>query len=197
VTTEIAGGSYDQPVSNLPPAPSVPPPWPTAMSSQAGRRPRWVALASLVVAFVAMGIAIAALFRPLPENKPHAAAPTPTYTDRQIADAKANVCASYDNVHRALLLSSARNGGNDATAILAVATSGRQVLDVGSRYLLATLSEEPATPSELASAVRKLANQYQELVIKYLDGLTNSDAELQPLLQASDEATSTIERLCK
>ncbi|OBK42055.1 hypothetical protein AWC13_00320 [Mycobacterium kubicae] len=57
--------------------------------------------------------------------------------------------------------------------------------------------EEPATPSELAAAVKKLADTYQEMVIGYLDGLTNSDAELQPLLQTSDDATSTIERLCK
>jgi hypothetical protein len=175
----------------------MPPPWPKGVSDQAARLPRWLAFFSLMASFVAIGIAIGAWVRPLSAHDTSRAAPIATYTDQQIADAKAKVCASYDKVHRALLLSSARNGGSDPTAILTVATSGRQVLDAGSRYLLNKLSEEPAAPSELATAVRKLANQYQELVISYLDGLTNSDAELQSSLQASDDAISTIERLCK
>lgn len=148
----------------------------------------------LAVALVAVGVAVAAWFRPLPDNTP---APASTYTDQQVADAKAEICAAFEKVHRALALSSRRNGGSDPTAILAVATSGRQVLDSGSRYLLTKLSEEPATPSELAEAVRRLANLYQELTISYLDGLTNSDAELKPLLSGSDDAALTIDRLCK
>lgn len=184
-------------VSSLPPAPSGPPPWPKGTSDQ-GRRPlHWLAVISLTASFIAIGIAIGAWVRPLAANDTSRAAPIVAYTDQQIADAKTKVCASYDKVHRALLLSSARNGGSDPTAALAVATSGRQVLDAGSRYLLTKLSEEPATPTELATAVRKLANQYQELVINYLGGLTNSDAELQPALQASDDASSTVERFCK
>jgi hypothetical protein len=71
------------------------------------------------------------------------------------------------------------------------------VLDAGSRYVISKLSEEQATSPELAAAIRSLANAYQELAISYLDGLTNSDAELQPVLQAADDASSAIERLCK
>jgi hypothetical protein len=173
------------------------PPWPNAMPAKAGRAPRWLALISLTTALVAIGVAIGAWVRPLPGNDTSRTPPIVAYTDQQIAEAKAKVCASYDKVHRALVLSSARNGGSDPTAVLAVATSGRQVLDTGSRYLLTKLSEEPATPSELVTAIRKLAAQYQELVIYYLDGLTNSDTELQPALRASDDAITTIERLCK
>ena len=54
-------------------------------------------------------------------------------------------------------------------------------LDAGSRYLLAKLAEEPATPPDLATAVRNEANAYQEVLIGYLDGLTASDPECNRL----------------
>jgi hypothetical protein len=114
-----------------------------------------------------------------------------------VDDAKSKVCAAYEKVHHALVLSSARTGGSDPTAVLGVATSGRQVLDAGSRYLISKLSEEPSTSPELATAIRNYAGAYQELAISYLSGLTNSDAEVQPVLQAADDASATIERLCK
>ena len=65
------------------------------------------------------------------------------------------------------------------------------------RYLLATLAQEPATPAELAAAVRKQANAFQEILINYLDGIYKSDPGMQPALNAADEATDTIQRLCK
>ncbi|MDT5224992.1 MAG: hypothetical protein QOG19_2399, partial [Mycobacterium sp.] len=109
---------------------------------------------SLGIALLAIGVAIGPWFRPLPKNEPP---PAPTYSSQQVADAKAKVCAAYGKVHRALILSADRNGGSDTTAILAVATSGRQVLDAGSRYLMTKLSESPATPRDLDTAMRKLA----------------------------------------
>jgi hypothetical protein len=185
-------------VSNpLDPSAVPPPPWPSGMPPRPKRPAPWLALISLMVALLAICLAIGAWFRPSPDNKPPPVASAPSYTDQQVADAKTKVCAAYDKVHRALVLSSARNGGNDPNAILGVATSGRQVLDAGSRYLITKLSEEPATSSELAGAIRNLANAYQELTVSYLDGLTNSDAELQPTLQAADDSSSKIERLCK
>jgi hypothetical protein len=71
------------------------------------------------------------------------------------------------------------------------------VLDAGSRYLITKLSEEQAVSPDLATAIRNLANAYQELAISYLDGLTNSDTELQPPLRAADDASAAIEQLCK
>ena len=185
---------YDPSVSHVPPAHPDPPPWPTVAVPARSAPSRWLAAASLGVALLAIGIAIGAWFRPLPKAEPPAA---PTYSSQQVADAKGKVCAAYAKVHRALTLSAERSGGSDPTAVLAVATSGRQVLAVGSRYLISKLSEAPATPPDLGRATQKLANAYQELTIGYLDGLTNSDSELKLLLQESDEATSVIERLCE
>lgn len=183
---------YDPRVSNVPPP--QPPAWPSTPPATRRQPSRWLGLVSLGIALLAIGVALGAWLRPLPKNEPP---PAPTYTSQQVADAKVKVCAAYAKVHRALVLSADRNGNGDPTATLAVATSGRQVLDAGSRYLLTKLSDLPATPPELGTAIQKLAASYQELTIGYLDGLTNSDPEMKSPLQDSDDTTATIERLCK
>ena len=147
----------------------------------------------IVALLVTLGVAIVGWFRPLPAKPP----PAPTYSNQQVAEAKAAVCGAYEQVRKAGDVAGARSGGSDPTAILTVATSTRQVLEVGSRYLITKLNTEPATPPDLAAAVQKLADVYQEMTVDYLDGLSNSDAELGPLLRAGDEAHSTIEGLCK
>ena len=146
-----------------------------------------------VALLVTLGVAIVGWFRPVPAKSP----PAPTYSNQQVVDAKTKVCAAYEQVRKAGDAAGARNGGSDPTSILTVATSTRQVLEVGSRYLMTKLDAEPATPPDLAAAVRKLADVYQEMTVDYLDGLSNSDPELDPLLRAGDEAHSTIEKLCK
>jgi hypothetical protein len=108
------------------------------------------------------------------------------------------VCAAFAKVDHALDLAGARRSNNDDPAMqLAVAVNTRQVLDAGGRYLLTELADEPATPLDLANAVREQANSFQELMVGYLDDLSNSAPEQQPALKASDEATATIRRLCK
>jgi len=155
-------------------------------------RRQWPMFASLVVALlVTLGVAIVGWFRPAPAKPP----PAPTYSNQQVADAKAKVCAAYEKVHSAVGVSMARDGGSDPTSQLAVATSARQALLAGSEYLITTLSEEPATAPDLATAIRKLANLFQQYTVDYLNGRTN--AEMESSLRDGDETTSTIERLCK
>jgi hypothetical protein len=151
----------------------------------------------LAIALVALAVSIGAWLRPPPESKPPAAPASAIYTDQQIADAKTKVCAAYQKVQQALDIAAARNSGDDPTAVLAVATSVRQVFDFGNRYLLAELADEPATPPDLVDAVRRLASSYRETTLGLLDGLTASDAALKPTLSAGDEATLTVQRLCK
>jgi hypothetical protein len=188
VTGVKDGRRYDRPVSDLPPpntASPVPPPWP-----QAARR-QWPIFTLLIVALlVTLGIAIAGWFRPAPYKPP----PATKYTEQQVAAAKTKVCGAYHEVRQALAVAGARSGGSDATATLAVATSSRQALDVGSRYLLTKLAEEPATSSNLYVAVRKLAQIYQELTIRYLADA--NDAEIEQLRRSADEPTTTIDGLC-
>jgi hypothetical protein len=101
-------------------------------------------------------------------------------------------------VSHALDLADGRGGGSsDPTAQLAVATSTRQVLDAGSRYLLTKLAEEPATAPELARAVKKQADSYQQVSIYYLDGRIYSNPGLKSAGNDSNAATASIQRLCK
>lgn len=159
------------------------------------RPPRWPAFTTLLIALIALAIGIAAWFRPLPHNdQPR---PKAVYTQQQIADAKAKVCAAFGKLERAVDVANAAPRGSDATGQLTESINVRQVFDVGSRYLSRTLAEEPATPADLAAAVRKEASSLQEGVIGYLEGLPNTDPQMQPLVDANTEAAATIRQLCK
>jgi hypothetical protein len=211
VNTKIGDERYHRCMSDMrpgafPPAPGQPwgPP-PPASSAQApfaplmtSRRPaRWPSFTALSIALIALAVSLVGWFRPAAHNDQTSTPSKSTYTDRQTADAKAHMCAAFAKVARAVDVAGAVPRGSDETAQLAGATGIRQAFDVGSRYLLTKLAEEPATPSDLASAVRKEANSLQEGVIGYLDGLTNSDPEMRPLVDANTEAAATIQRLRK
>lgn len=179
-------------MSNVPPPQPPRPAWSTAASPAGSRPSRGLAIVSLVIAFVAIGIAVGAWFRPLPKNEPPRA---PSYSSQEVADAKAKVCAAYRMVRRALAATGSRDGGADPTATLAVATSSRQALDVGSQYLSSKLEEAPATAIDLAMAVRKLAGLYREIAISYLAEI--DEVEIEPLRRAAEQPSLEIDRLCK
>jgi hypothetical protein len=175
-----------------PPPASSPPPWPHEARS---RSERWQIFTLSLITLAALGLAIASWLRPATSAKTSSAPPAPVYTAQQTADAKAAVCAAFTKIDHALGIAAARNGGSDPTFGLAVATSTRQVFEVGSRYLLTKLSEEPAAPSDIATATRRLADGYQEAVVDYLAGV--GDSELKPTLNTSDDATLSLRQLCK
>ena len=131
----------------------------------------------------------------MPHNNP--SSNKPTCTAQQTADAKAKVCAIFEKLERAVDVASAVPHDKDANATLAAATTMRQVFDVGSQYFFATLAEARATPADLETAVRKEASSLQDGVMGYLDGLTNSDPGMQPLVNANTEAAETIRGLSK
>lgn len=192
MTGASAKERYDPRVSNMPPPPAASPAWQPVAPPAPSKPSRLLGSVSLGIALVATGIAIGAWLRPVPKYQPP---PAPTYSAQQVADAKAKVCAAYAKVRRALNVAGARDNTNDPATSLVVATSSRQALEVGSRYLLSELAEEPATASELAAAVRNLAEVYQELTINYLADA--EDSEINPLRQAAMEPTSVIDENCK
>lgn len=145
----------------------------------------------VIALLVTLSVAIVGWFRPAQPKPPS----PPTYTAQQTADAKAKVCAAYDKVHSAVKGGAARDEGSDPTAQLAFALNGRQALLAGSEYLRTVLAAEPATPNDLATTLRRLTDVFQELVVDYLNGLNES--QMQTPLQAGNEATLAIERLCK
>jgi TRAP-type uncharacterized transport system substrate-binding protein len=142
---------------------------------------------ALVVTLV---VAVVGWFRPLQPKPP---APT-AYTSQQATDAKTKVCAAYEKVHNAIKASTSRDRGSDPNAQLLFAINGQQALLTGSVCLRTILSQQPATPNDVANAIRQLTNIFQELVVEYQNNLT--DAEEAPTVHATDEVTLNIERLC-
>lgn len=168
----------------------MPPPWPPQMPPP--RRRQWPMFAFLTVGLlVTLAVAIVGWFRPLSPKPPAA----PTYSAQQVADAKAKVCAAYTKVRNAVNASTDRDKGTDPTAQLIYAINGQQALLAGSEYLRTTLSQSPATPDELAKTVRQLTDTQQQLIVQYQNNL--SDSEEAPNVHALEDASSTIERLCK
>jgi hypothetical protein len=155
------------------------------------RRQRPIFTILAVALLVTLGVAIVAWFRPVPARPPT----PPAYTARQIGDAKTKVCAAFEKVHQAVRDNFARPQGTDPNQQLLVAVTGQQALLAGSVYLQTTLSEEAATPADLASAVRKLIDVFQSLTVDYLNGHGSPDVDAT--LRAGDEATLAIQGLCK
>jgi hypothetical protein len=162
-----------------------------------GRPARWPVFVALVVALIGVAIGVIGWFRPALHNDQSSTSPKTTYTSRQTANAKVHMCAAFEKVQRALDSAHAHVGSSDYATELAAAALTHVALDAGSRYLLTKLAEEPATPTELATAVRNEAHAEQEALIGYLNEYPTSDPSMQPTLKASDEATATVRRLCK
>jgi hypothetical protein len=157
-----------------------------------GRPARWPTFTALAIALIALAVGLAAWFRSAPHN--NQPPPRPAYTQQQTADAKAKVCAAVGKFNRAVSVGNSLPRGSDT---LVTDLNSRQIFDVFSRHFLATLAEEPATPADLATAVREQASALEEAVIAYQDGLTTSDPEMRPILGASSAAADTIQQLCK
>jgi len=162
------------------------------------RRPsRWPTLAVLVIALIGVAVGIVGWFRPVSHND-HQPTPTaPTYTDQQIADAKASICAAYnlaknevfDNTHRP------NPGEGGEIGQLAVAANARLAIYAAGPYLLDRLAAEPAAPADLAHAVRSLADTYEETAMRALNNAP--DSELDPFRHEIDADITKIDGLCK
>lgn len=159
--------------------------------------PRWPGFAALAVALIALGLAIAGWFRPIPVPRNASTAPaTHTFTEQQIAAAKANVCAAYRRVSHSIDINT--NGtappASDRIATLAVATNARLALHAGANYLADVLITNPATPTDLTQTVHSLSREYQELTLIDLAG--ESESSQQAIRKSIDWDMTTLDRLC-
>lgn len=145
----------------------------------------------IVALLMTLAVAIVGWFRPIQPKPPS----PPTYTAQQTADAKAKVCATYEQVRKAVVTNTSRSGGDDPTATLAVAANARAALYNGGDYLSKTLMREPATPPELAKAINTLVNSYQKLAIDFLSDAP--DSEQQASRDAVGNAGTAVYGLCK
>jgi hypothetical protein len=174
------------------PLPDPGPHWGPPPPSAFGRPSRWPPFIAIAIALIGVAVGFVGWFRPTPHN--NQPPPKPTYSAQQTADAKAKVCAAVGKLDRAVSVAKGLPKGPDP---LVASINVRQIFDVFSRHLLATLAEEPATPADLATAVRKQADTLAEVVIGYEDGFGTFDPELKPVVDANSAATDTTQRLCK
>jgi hypothetical protein len=148
-------------MSNTAPPPGFPSgstpqmPWPPAKPTSGTAR--WPIVVMFAITLVAA--AVAAWLRPKSEAK-SAAPSAPTFTEKQVSDVKATTCAAYEKVRRAMVANASQTGGDDPTAQLAVAVNARQAYVASSAHLLTVLANQPATPADLATAARKLADLF-------------------------------------
>jgi hypothetical protein len=154
---------------------------------------RWVAVAALVLAVISTGLAVAGWF-----YYPHkGAAGTGTYSDQQTKDAKKHICETFMVVDRAVVrnsrLKNPENGG--PIGALSVATAARLAFYSGGSYLRDRVSQEPATPPDLAKSVNAMASNLEELAIGYLAGA--ADFTQDELRQSLDDKIKATVEICK
>jgi hypothetical protein len=154
----------------------------------------------------ALGLAGWAVLRPTPKqsamtsssvSSSPAAPQEANYTDAQRTAAKTQICADWNVVKNGVNLNTnltAPGGPNDTTGTYAIAANARLALIGGGQYLLTRL--DPATPPDLADAIRKFANNLMEIGVNATAGTQNSDPAQAARLKETDQLDSSIKGLC-
>jgi hypothetical protein len=158
------------------------------------RRRRILLPITLVVAIAAAGLSGWALIRLAQEGTPD----SPNYSGAQRTDAKQKICAATDVVRKGVSLNTnlqPPGGPEDITGTLAVAANARLALYDGGQYLIERL--DPATPPDLADAVKKFGNILMDIGAGATAGQQNSEPEQTARLKDADAANATIIQLCK
>jgi hypothetical protein len=158
----------------------------------ASKLSRWLTVAALVLAVIATSVAVVGWFYP---HK--SASSAPTYSDQQTKDAKKHICETFMVVDRAVVrnsrLKNPENGG--PIGALSVATAARLAFYSGGSYLRDRVSQEPATPADLAKSVNGMASNLEELAIGYLAGA--ADFTQDELRQSLDDKIKATVEICK
>jgi hypothetical protein len=152
-----------------------------------GWKSRWPTFAALAIAVLALAIAGLAWFRPVQ---------SPAFTAQETADAKTNVCTASKVARQAVVTNThlVNPRGNDQIGTLAVAANARLALLGGGAYLRDRLDAEPATPADLAKALKAMAGTMEQLGINYLAGSTSTAQD--PLRNNLDKEIAAINKLC-
>jgi hypothetical protein len=148
---------------------------------------RWIPLAALLVAVVAVALSIWAL-----ANKSSVDSPA---TANLPGDPKTRVCTAFNLVTQAVQVNTNLNLGPDPVALEAVAGNARLALVGGGQYLLSRL--DAATPPELADSVRSFANDLQDVGMNFLVGRVNTDPEQAKRMTQAELTRKQITDLCK
>jgi hypothetical protein len=150
---------------------------------------RWLPIATLAIALIAVVLAIVGWFRPW--------SGPPSYSDSQSNDAKTQMCVAFLEVNKGVVTNTHRvnpQQGNAGSA-LAVMANARLALYGGGAYLKDRLASLPATPGDLAKAITSAANTMEQLSIGYL--AEAPEATVQPLRTNLNNSLAEAQKLCK
>lgn len=161
-------------------------------SSTSHSRPQagWIAPAALAVALIAAALAVWTLVR-----TPAAPQAKEQPTSQQTGGDKASVCTAFKTVRNAVSLQTNADIGPDPVARTAVAANARLATLGGGSFLLGQVNS--ATPTDLADAVRGFATDLQNIGMKQLAGVPNTDTGLTAQLNDAQNASTRILDLCK
>lgn len=163
---------------------------PAPVEVRAARSGRAGVLAGLAVVFAAAALALSAWTWWQSKAEP-------SYTEEQQAAAKAGICSAVTTVRTGVATNTnlAPPGGDgDITGVLAAAANARGALMNGGLYLLARL--EPATPPELADAVRRFAEGLLDFGAAATAGALNTDPEQETRSRELDSLSDRLGQLC-
>jgi hypothetical protein len=85
--------------------------------------------------------------------------------------------------------------GSDSVAVQAVAANARLAMAAGGAEVLAHL--DPATPPDLAAAVRSFADGLQDITMNALAGVSNDDPAQAARLRDASAAGARVADLCR
>jgi hypothetical protein len=152
--------------------------------------PRWLPLATLLLAVVAVALSTWALTSALSNSSGNSSA-----NGKLPGDPKARVCSAFDTVARGVQLNTNMDLGPDPVAQVAVAGNARLALIGGGQYLLNQI--DGATPRELADPVRSFAQQLQAIGMFALAGVPNNEPQQATRMTEADVTRKQIFDACK
>jgi hypothetical protein len=146
--------------------------------------PRAIAFAALAIAVIAVAAVITVWLR----------SQGPSFNAQQSAGAKANVCAAYTTVRKAVFMKHLKPNPGDTVAELRVASNERLALLGGGAYLRQTTAAEPAAPADLVKAVNSMGDTLEQMGLEYIAGANKSVWE--PLRKDLGSETGQINKIC-
>ena len=161
---------------------------PTDPGDHARGLPRWLTYAIAATAVAALVSSVAGWFLPSSST---------SYNADETSKAKTRICVESKIVDKAVSINTHRvnPGEKDPAGALAVAGNARLALLGGGAFLHDRLDSQPATPADLAKAVRALADTLEQLGIGYL---AEEPAEgQQPLRNALTTQIADVDKLCQ
>ena len=169
----------------------------TADDNKSTRRAA-TSIVALVLAIGAMALAAWAVLRPGTFEVPNASdGASATFDDSERVAAEQKLCGAFETVRRGVSLNtnaSAPGGPEDVAGGLAVAANARLALYGGGEYLLARIDD--ATPEELATTSRDLANTLLDIGAASISGVPTSDPSQTDRLRNAEDLSAAIAEQC-